>query len=214
MQQPSATYAPPANKLPHATFAHAMKPSRHSRFSSAGSMYQKPMTQQVGLTHDEAHKALGGKAGCIFKKSSLEGLWCDWKVAGTARQDRHLRECDAIAAPRFPVHRDLHSPSKGARIVPSTGKRFLYQEQSGIGKFHLAHVPVNMAKGAVNIKPSRHSRFSSVGALYVESKTFGADAFYTTQAFGARAQPRAPLAKVGNGAPRFATFGNYMSNKQ
>jgi len=101
-------------------------------------------------------------------------------VAGTALQDKALAKCAAIEAPQFLTHRALESPSK-AHKLPKAEDRFAYQKVN-VSAPVLGHAPVLQGvKSTLSIHGSKHSRFSSQGALYVESRTAGADAFYDVE---------------------------------
>jgi len=101
-------------------------------------------------------------------------------VAGTALEDKALAKCAAIEAPQFLAHRPMESSGKAHRL-PKAEDRFAYQKVN-ISVPVLGHAPVLQGvKSTLSIHGSKHSRFSSQGALYVESRTAGADAFYDVE---------------------------------
>jgi len=191
-----------------------IRPSRHSRFSSVGAVYHQPVskTASVGMSHDEANRAMQIKkiAFAIPKSRLLQDLWM---VSGTALEDRELRKCDAIVAPQLLAHRDINSPSKGTKSLQNKStNRYTYVPNApgGSSQFLLSHAPPS-AKGPLALKSGKHSRFSSQGALYVETKRDGADAFYSSSksTFGTG---RAPLRMV-NGPSRFESAGSYLKTR-
>jgi hypothetical protein len=178
-----------------------IRPSRHSRFSSVGSMY-RTTHGGVGLSHDEHNRAAREpqpKAPTFKQSNWLQDLWI---VAGTALEDRELRQCEAIAAPKMLAHKGLNSPSKGTKSMQEkSNDRFSYQKHnagSGSGKFYSADTTTNNnKKAALIIHPS---------------KRFGADAFYNIASSQAASKhhSRVPLRQLAANRNRFEAFGSYL----
>lgn len=105
-------------------------------------------------------------AATIPKNNWLKNLWA---TAGTAMEDREMRECDAIMAPTLPVHREPESKgSVVAKMSAEGAPRFTYQRPTIASKLggYTSHEMVWQTKGQATMRPEKHSRFSTYGSHY------------------------------------------------
>lgn len=124
--------------------AAVMKPSKHSRFSTAGTYLQKGDGADTFYDVNNKNEGAVGGGGAVIPKAShtTSFLRMLWSAANTALEDTGLRKCAAIMETKFLGH------DEARRAADAT------QNLQG-------------QKGTIAIRNNnKHSRFSEVGSHF------------------------------------------------
>jgi len=134
------------------------------RFEGPNTHFTKAQGADMMLGQPQLSDA--GLPVSIPKNNWLKNLWA---VSGTAMEDREMRECDAVVAPKLPVHQDFQPQGAVvAKMNSESGPRFTYQKPSTAASLggYISQESQWKAKGNVVMRTEKHSRFSTFGSHY------------------------------------------------